>query len=142
MEKLKADKTEYETKNEYYTSKASFIISHIAATIKSAKNNIVWLYNYSSGENITDEVEKIESYTIQYNYGVVGKRSQETILEKEIAFTPKKDGIYELKDSNFQMLLITMTNGEKVFLDNMYASYYQNEEIYNYIATNKPIYKA
>lgn len=142
VEKLKADKTEYEAKNEYYTSKASFIISHIAATIKSSKNNIVWLYNYSSGENITDEVEKIESYTIQYNYGVVGKRSQETILEKEIAFTPKKDGIYELKDSNFQMLLITMTNGEKVFLDNMYASYYQNEEIYNYIVTNKPIYKA
>ncbi len=142
VEKIKADKTEYEIKNQYYTSKASFIVSHVAATMKSSKNNIMWLYNYSSGENITDEVEKIESYAVKYNYGLVWNRSQETVLEKEIDFTPKKDGMYELKDSNFQILVITLKNGETVFLDNLYSSYYQSEEIYNYIVTDKPIYKA
>jgi hypothetical protein len=50
--------------------------------------------------------------------------------------------MYELKDSNFQMLVITLKNGETVFLDNLYSSYYQSEEIYNYIVTDKPIYKA
>lgn len=142
VEKIKADKTEYEAKNPYSVSKASFIVSHVAATIKSGKNNIMWLYNYSSGENITDEVEKIESYTVKYNYGIVWGKSQETVFEKEIGFVAKKEGIYELKDPNFQMLLITLKNGEKVFLDNLYASYYANEEIYNYLATDKPIYKA
>lgn len=142
VQKLTADKTEYEAKNDYYVSKASFIISDVAATLKTAKNNILWLQNYSSGENITDEIAKIESYTVKYNYWIVGWRSQETVLEKEISFTPKKDGIYELWDSNFQMLLITLKNGEQIFLNNMYVSYYQNEDIYNYIATDKPIYKA
>lgn len=143
VSKLSADKTEYEAKNDYYIQKSSFIISDISATIKSAKNNLLWLHNFSSWANLTNVVEKIESYKKEAKYSIFGNYEWEKVtLDKNISFVSKLDGMYELWDSNFNTLLITLKNGEQVILDNVYSYYYQNENIYNYLTTDKPVYKA
>lgn len=142
ISKLASDKTDYEAKNDYYIQKTSFVISDIAATIKSAKNNLLWLHNYSSWANLTDTIATIKSYRKEAKYSVFWAYEEKVILEKSITFTPKTDGIYSLNDSNFTLLLITLKTGEQVILDNVYSSYYKNENVYHYITTDKPIYKA
>lgn len=143
VSKLSDDKTEYEANNDYYIQKTSFVISDISATIKSAKNNLLWLHNYSSWANLSDVVEKIESYKKEPKYSVFGNYEWEKVIfDKNISFIPKTDGMYELWDSNFNTLLITLKNGEQVILDNVYSYYYQNQNIYNYVTTDKPVYKA
>lgn len=143
VSKIAGDKTEYEAKNDYYIQKVSFVISDIAATIKSAKNNLLWLHNYSSWANLTDSVASIKSYRKEAKYSVFGAYEWEkAVFEKDISFSAKADGIYSLGDSNFSTLLITLKTGEQVILDNVYSYYYQNENVYNYITTDKPIYKA
>jgi len=143
VSKLSADKTEYETKDDYYIQKSSFVISDISATIKSAKNNILWLYNFSSWTNLTNEIEKIESYKKEAKYSIFGNYEWEKVtLDKNISFIAKSDWMYEFVESNFNTLLITLKNGQQIILDNAYNYYYANQNIYNYITTDKPVYKA
>ncbi|MDD5770106.1 MAG: alpha-2-macroglobulin family protein, partial [Candidatus Gracilibacteria bacterium] len=143
ISKLDEDKTEYEAKNDYYIQKASFVISDIGATIKTAKSNILWLHNYSSGENLTDNILKIENYNIQSQYSIFGAYiGEKSIFDKEISFTSKSDGIYELLDGYFSNLLITLKSGEKILLNDLNNYYSNPQNIYTYITTDKPIYKA
>jgi len=125
VSKLDSDKAEYEI-GDYYTSKASFVISDIWATIKSAKNNLLWLHNYSSWIDLTNEIDKIESYKKESRYSIFGNYEWEkAVFDKNISFIPKDNWVYKLLDSNFNTLLITLKNGEQVILDNVYNYYYQ-----------------
>lgn len=141
--KIAEDRTTSDVKYNYDTSKTSIIISNVSATIKSAKNNILWLHNYSNWSDLTDSISKIESYKSQYKYSNYWSYTSINVtFDKNITFVAKNNWLYELWDWNYSTLLITLKSWEQVILDNVNSYYYDNQNIYNYISTDKPIYKA
>lgn len=136
------DKSTYELTWQNDIRKTSFIISDISATIKSWENNILWLHNYSSWSSLTNEIQKIESYKKEPKYSSFWNYEwQKVAFEKNISFTSKENWIYELWTWNFNTLLITLKSWEQVILDDIYGNNSYWQDVYNYISTDKPIYK-
>ena len=143
ISKIDEDKTEYEAKNDNYYGKASFIISDISAIIKYWKNNILWLHDYNVSKDLSDSILKIESYKKEANYWIFWNYIWDKFtFDKKITFNIKENWIYELLDSNYNILLITLKTWEQLIVDNIYNNYTENENIYTYISTDRPIYKA
>lgn len=143
VQKLPQDKTDYEAKNDYYIAKTSFLVSDIGATLKSAKNSLLWLHDFSTGTDLSDEIETITSYKQTPQYSPFGNYEWETAtFVKNLSFTPKENGLYLIGPINTQILLITLKNGEQILIDDVYQNYNPSGTLLNYITTDKPVYKA
>ncbi len=143
LSKNLTDKSTYEITWWHESQKINFILSDIWVTLKSGKNNILWLHNYLSQEELTDEVLNIKSYTTKAKYNKFWWYDwQQISFVKDVWFTPKNNWLYEIESWDFNILLITLKSNKQVLLDNMYNYTNQNDEVYNFIQTDKPIYKA
>lgn len=144
VEKINSDKNDYEkTTQNYYTSKASYILSNISAVLKSWNNSTLWLYDFSSWESLDDEISKIESYKTEADYGLFWDyKWQKTVFDKNLDFTNSWSWIYKINWNNFNEILITLKSKEQIYLWNVY-NYYDssNQRIYTFLQTDKPIYK-
>ncbi|MBW7955016.1 hypothetical protein H3C61_04360, partial [Candidatus Gracilibacteria bacterium] len=143
LSKNLTDKSTYEITGGHDLRKTKFILSDIGATLKSGKNNILWLHNYVSGESLSNEILNIKSYTNKAKYNSFGGYDGQKIsFVKDVDFTPKDNGLYEIENGNFNILLITLKSNKQILIDNMYNYTNSNDEVYNFIQTDKPIYKA
>jgi hypothetical protein len=142
VSKLDSDKTDYEKKNSNYKSKASFIISDISAVIKSWEKWVLWLRNFNTWENLDDQIEKIESYKEESDYWIFWEyKWVKYTYDKNINFSFIKNWLYEIDKAGWN-LLITLKSQEQVYLWNTYWYYDSTNRVYNYLSTDKPIYKA
>ncbi|MBS8121522.1 alpha-2-macroglobulin [Candidatus Vampirococcus lugosii] len=139
ISKIDADKTKRELENDSNLNK-SFFVSDISATLKNAKNSLLWLRDYNNGNNLTDQIEKIEIYNSKYNYD---QRKYFLELEKEIAFNSLGNGLYKFFNSidGASLIVITLKSGQKTLIKDI-SYFYGSKNINTYLFTDRPLYRA
>ncbi|MCP4522899.1 MAG: hypothetical protein GY828_01635, partial [Candidatus Gracilibacteria bacterium] len=139
VQKLEEDKTSYE-KDYNNLKEITYFRTNTSLVLKAQKEGLVWLSDYRSGKNLTDQIEKIELYESKTEY-IKGKNiGYKYNFISNVDFTALDNGLYDIKSLSRGYLLFTLKSGEKLllYMNNKFSS---DKEKIVYITTNRPIYK-
>lgn len=123
----------------WYANKIIFIRTNISALLKIwEKKSVLWLFDYASWKNITNNIKSIKLYDRKYDYTT---RKYYNKYIKDLDFVAKSDWLYELPWTiKWDYVLINTNNWKQILLEtNNYYSYVNRN--YTYIYTDKPLYK-
>lgn len=139
VQKLEEDKTNYEQKYNN-TKEIKYFRTNISLVLKAQEEWLVWLWDYRSWKNLTDQIEKIEVYESKTEY-IKGKFIwYKYNFISNLDFTAMENGLYYIKSLSRGYLLFTLKSWEKLLLyvNNNFSSDTGKKA---YITTNRPIYK-